>query len=182
MVRIHTLQRTSRKERCPESHYSFRLIPKASSKGSSEVQLGPIKAARKEKQLAETTAQSRWSHIPGLKFMPPSRSSRVLRSDVLTDLIIYRGTICKSSDLAPSIFQVQVWDFDLNLCQGTMKVWCKIPSIFLVVGVLDWIFSKAQLLLLNLISGLPFRCGQYPMALLQPWPLHPCLFHTYLPD
>lgn len=115
-VRIHTLQRTSRKEGCPESLYSFRLIPKASSKGDSEVQLGPIKAARKEKQLAETTAQSRWSHIPGLKFMPPSRSWRVLRSDVLTDLIIYRGTICKTSDLAPSIFQVQVWDFDLNLC------------------------------------------------------------------
>lgn len=46
----------------------------------------------------------------------PSRSSRVLRSDVLIDLTIYRGTICKSSDLAPSFFQLQVWDFVLNLC------------------------------------------------------------------
>lgn len=59
------------KEGCPERLLFFRFLPKASSKGDSAVQLGPIKPARKEKQLAETTAQSRWSHIPQLKFMPP---------------------------------------------------------------------------------------------------------------
>lgn len=78
--------------------------------------MGPSQPARKEKHLANTRAQSRSSHMPVLKFMPCSKSSRVLRSDVLIDLIIYKGTICKSSDLAPSFFQVQVWDFDLNLC------------------------------------------------------------------
>lgn len=91
---------------CPERLLFFRFIPGASKETQQCWDLASLPGK-----------QSTWQtplHSPDDPMC--SKSSRVWRSDVLIDLIIYKGIICKSSDLAPSFFQVQVRDFDLNLC------------------------------------------------------------------
>lgn len=129
---MHALQRTLRTERCPNRLLSFRFIPTASSKGPQLHSWDPSSLPGKKNQLAEPTAQMilfSWAQIHAPS---PEVQGYWDQMFCLTSLYI-EGPSAKAQiwlKLLPSPslgFWLEPLPDLFNLCQDTMKAWCKIP-------------------------------------------------------
>lgn len=163
------------------------FIPTASSKGTSAVQLGPIRPARKEKAIGRAHCTIQMIPFSWALIHAPSPEVQGYWDQMfcLTSLDI-EGPSAKAQiwlKLLPSPslgFWLEPLPNLFNLCQDTMKAWCKIPRILSLVEVLDQIFSKAQILLWTPISGLPSDVANILQLSCKAQPLLSCLFHTHL--